>query len=134
LVAEPGDDARSQLVFFQTALAQYGDASLEAVFALEAPRENLRYDWDLGTVRLVPATKAFRTSLGYSGKPLTLLISPSRLIVRRWEGFVAPADLGFALRRSLRPTAASALSARPPPPRPPSAKTTSGGTAPRPIP
>jgi len=108
-------DCRSQVVFLQTALAQYGDGKLEAVLALESAPSDLRYDWNLGAVRLLPASSALRRSLGITDPAATLLISSSGEIVRQWTGCTAPAELGLALKRHLGPPPGSP--ALPPPPR-----------------
>jgi hypothetical protein len=107
-------DCRSHVVFLQTALAQYGDGKLEAALALESAPSDLRYDWNLGAVRLLPASSALRRSLGVTDTAATLLISPAGDIVRQWAGFTAPAELGLALKRHLGPPPGSP--ALPPPP------------------
>ncbi|MCS7314449.1 MAG: right-handed parallel beta-helix repeat-containing protein, partial [Bryobacteraceae bacterium] len=91
---------RSQLVFLQAALAQYGP-TLEAVLVWEDPgasAENLAYDWHLGAVRLERASKPRREAT-----PLTLLVDPQGRVVQWWEGLVRPAELGLALRYRLGP-------------------------------
>ena len=102
--------SRSQVVFLQAALAQYGEHNLEAALAVEdsgEDLENLRYDWDLGAIALLTAeaAKSARRSLGIHRSPALLLISPSGQIVRRWEEFAWPAELGLTLRRHLGPPA-----------------------------
>jgi hypothetical protein len=39
--------------------------------------------------------------LGVHGAPVLLLVSPKGEIVRRWEGFAAPSDLGLTLKHYL---------------------------------
>ena len=40
-------------------------------------------------------------SMDAHSEPTTLLVSPARKVVRRWQGFVPPAELGLALREYL---------------------------------
>ena len=92
-------DARSQLVFVQTALAQYGDYGLEARVIAEADN-NLQYDWNFGAVRSMDAAGLAR-GLDVRKTPVLLLVAPGGQIIRRWEGFAAPADLGLTLKHYL---------------------------------
>jgi hypothetical protein len=85
-----GREDRSQTVFLQTALAQYGDR-LEAVFVAPNAPSSLAYDWNLGCVRVVA---------GRGAAGLRLLAADGR-VVARWSGFVAPAELGATLRNNL---------------------------------
>ena len=39
--------------------------------------------------------------MGVDKTPVLVLISPAGEIVRRWDGFVAPADLGLTLKHYL---------------------------------
>jgi hypothetical protein len=101
--ARSSDPSRSQVVFLQTALAQYGDRNLDVALAAEESGdelETLRYDWNLGQISLLTAAAAAtaRQSLGVSRSPVLLLISPTGEVVRRWEEFAWPADLGLAVR------------------------------------
>jgi len=83
------EDARSQLVFLETAMAQYGDSRLTAVVAGTG-------DWPLEKVRSVAADA--------SGTGVLLsLSSPSGKVVREWRAFATPADLGLTLRHALGP-------------------------------
>ena len=41
--------------------------------------------------------------MGIRAAPSLLLISPSGEIVRRWDGFAAPAELGLTLKHYLGP-------------------------------
>jgi len=81
---------RSQLVFLQTALAQYADR-LEAVLVTPNASPNLRHDLNLGCVRVVD---------GRGAPGLRLLAHDGREIAS-WQGFVPPKTLGFTLRRHL---------------------------------
>ncbi len=92
-------EARSQLVFVQTAMAQYGDRSLVACVIADADG-NLQYDWNFGAVRLVKAVGLDR-AMAIGKTPAILLISPTGDIVRRWDGFAAPAELGLTLKHYL---------------------------------
>jgi hypothetical protein len=82
-------DARSQLVFLEAALAQYGETRLDAVIAGEV-------DWPLARVRSSPA-----------GPPragvLLALLSPAGDVVSEWRTLTHPAELGLTLRRVLGP-------------------------------
>lgn len=89
-------EARSQLVFVQTALAQYHDDGLEAEVISEAD-SNVPYDWNFGVVRSVEDKEAQRTK-GLRKGAVLLLVSPAGEIVRRWDGFAPPAELGLALK------------------------------------
>ncbi len=95
-------DSRSVVVFLQSLLAQYWDKGLEVVVALRPGQEdeNLRYDWGLAGIRLIP-----HPGIPIRSWPTTMLIAPEGKIVRRWEGFVMPADLGLAVRQVMGPPA-----------------------------
>jgi hypothetical protein len=95
--AEP--DARSQMVFLQAALAQYGGAGLDAAIVV-AGGPNLPYDWDLGAVRRIEGAGLDR-ALRIQTAPVLLLVSPKGEIVRRWDGFASPSDLGLTLKHYL---------------------------------
>ncbi len=81
---------RSQMVFLQTAVAQY-PGRLDAVIVTPDPVADHVYDWNLGRVRLARG----------SGEPGVQLLGPDGKIIVRWSGFVPPAELGLVLRRSL---------------------------------
>lgn len=81
---------RGQLVFLQTALAQY-PGCLEAELVLPEAAANLVYDWNLGSVRLTQG----------SGEAGLKLLSPEGQPVAHWSGFAPPAELGLMLRRTL---------------------------------
>ncbi len=98
-----GADARSVLVFVQAALAQYGDTSLEAGF-ISDDAATLKHDWNFSQVKPIEAGR-FESALGLRATPTLLLISPDRTVVRRWEGFVSPAELGLTLKQHLGPAA-----------------------------
>ena len=103
VVGDLDDEARSQLVFIQTALAQYGHGDLEAVLAIRDAPGNLRYDWNLGGIRLLNGAGEARNRLRISQSVAVLLVSPESQVVRAWDGFAAPAELGLALKRYLGP-------------------------------
>jgi hypothetical protein len=81
------DDARSNAVWLQTALAQYGDRNLDGALVCKSPCEDLRYDWGLSGVRVVDGT----------GNGMAL-VAPDGTVAARWSGFVPPAEVGFAVR------------------------------------
>jgi hypothetical protein len=87
--AVSADEARSQLVFVEAALAQYGDTKLDAVIAGEQR-------WPLERVRAA--------ALGGSrGDVLLALVSPAGTVAREWKEFARPAELGLTLRHVLGP-------------------------------
>lgn len=81
---------RSQVVFLQTALAQYPNR-LDAVLVADNPPANLQRDWNLGLVQLVPG----------SGKTGLRLLAPTGEVLAQWSSVVTPGELGLALRRNL---------------------------------
>jgi hypothetical protein len=103
---EDSIESRSQLVFLQAALAQYGRSHLDAAVACDASAEdldNLRYDWNLGEIELLTQQSAVKGGavLQADAVPTTMLVSPDGRIVRRWSRFVSPAELGVTLRHHL---------------------------------
>jgi hypothetical protein len=93
------DDSRAQLVFLQSALEQYAERGL--VVAVGFPggaSSQLVHDWNLGAVRAFASAPT-----GAERSPTTLLVAPDGAVVRRWEGFAHPADLGLTLRARLGP-------------------------------
>lgn len=101
------DSCRSQLVFVQAALAQYGRRLLEGVLIWEAPAEglaNLAADWRLEGIR-VERNRSLRRALGGAASDgiLTALVDPAGRVVARWAGFVRPAELGLTVRYHLAP-------------------------------
>ena len=82
------DDARSQLVFVEAALAQYDESKLEGRVVNEPEQ------WPLERAR-VAVEKSTR------GKILLALVSPTGRVAHEWPSFVPPAELGLALRRAL---------------------------------
>ncbi len=92
LVLLDSAEARSQLVFLQAALAQYGDGRLAAAIGFEKLPGHTVYDWNLGAVRATGGAPA---------GPGLLLISPQGKLVRHWRRFVTPAELGLTLKRRL---------------------------------
>jgi sugar phosphate isomerase/epimerase len=93
------DASRAQLVFLQSALEQYGERGLVVAVGLAGGASSqLAHDWNLGAIRTFTSTptRAERS-------PTTLLVAPDGAVVRRWEGFAPPADLGLTLRALLGP-------------------------------
>jgi hypothetical protein len=97
------DTSRSQLVFLQSALEQYGERGLVVAvgFHGDVPG-NLAWDWNLGRIRSLGPSPARVETL-----PTTFLVGPDGNVVRRWEGFAPPADLGLTLRSVIGPPAGS---------------------------
>jgi hypothetical protein len=97
------DASRAQLVFLQSALEQFGERGL--VVAVEfhgGVSGQLKHDWNLGTIRTFEPGPT-----GVEKLPTTLLIAPDGTMVRRWEGFTPPADLGLTLRALIGPPSGS---------------------------
>lgn len=91
LVLTLGDSTdRSQIVFLQTALAQYPGRLAVVLVAPHAPA-NLQHDLSLGCVRIAAGR----------GAPGLRLLAPDGAVVAAWHGFVPPKELGFTLRRHL---------------------------------
>jgi hypothetical protein len=82
---------RSQVVFLETALAQYPDG-LDATLVTTRAMADIAHDWNLRCVRLIVGPRA---------KPGLQLLAPDGREVARWSGFAPPAELGLALRRQL---------------------------------
>jgi hypothetical protein len=82
-------EARSQIVFVEAALAQYDERRL--VGTVTAP-----FASPIERARIVQKAPA-------RDQPLLALISPSGSVVHEWRAFVAPAELGLALRRLVGP-------------------------------
>jgi hypothetical protein len=105
LVSHLGEDdaSRSQLVFLQSALEQYGARGLVVAVSLPGGASSpLVHDWNLGAIQTSAQGPA-----GAEKLPTTLLVAPDGAVVRRWEGFAPPADLGLTLRSWIGPPAGS---------------------------
>ena len=89
-IGAAASDDRSQIVFLQTALAQYPE--LDAV-VVTSHASHLAYDWNLGRVRIIEQ-RSTRT-------PGLRLLSGDGREVARWGRFVTPTELGLMLRRNL---------------------------------
>lgn len=112
LVADLGmdDSSRSQLVFLQSALEQYGDRGLAVAVRLHGDvPSTLAWDWNLGRIRVLEPAPGPVATL-----PTTRLIGPDGGIVRVWEGLAPPADLGLTLRRLIGPPVGSPAVELPP--------------------
>ncbi len=81
---------RGQVVFLQSALAQY-PGRLAAQLVIRNPPPELSSDWNLGRVQLS----------GGTGSPGLRLLAPDGSVLARWSGFASPVELGLALRRHL---------------------------------
>jgi hypothetical protein len=86
------DEARSQLVFVEAALAQYDESKLEG--RVVASSKSVAAQWPVQRARVVDEKSA-------QGRILLALVSPSGRVVHEWQSFVPPAELGLALRRVL---------------------------------
>jgi hypothetical protein len=85
-----GED-RSQVVFLETALAQYPD-HLDATLVLTRATPDIVHDWNLRCVRVIVRPRV---------KPGLQLLAPDGREVARWSRFAHPAEVGLALRRHL---------------------------------
>jgi len=112
LVADLGvnDASRSQLVFLQSALEQYGEKGLVVAVRFHGDVPNtLVWDWNLGRIQMLePSTLRVATL------PTTRLVGPDGHVVRRWEGLAPPADLGLTLRSVVGPPVGSPAVELPP--------------------
>ncbi|HET9467153.1 MAG TPA: hypothetical protein VFO48_02030, partial [Vicinamibacterales bacterium] len=86
------DEARSQLVFVEAALAQYDESTLQGLVV--ASGNSVASQWPLERARVVDQKPA-------KGKRLLALVSPSGNVAQEWPSFVPPAELGLALRKAL---------------------------------
>ena len=86
------DEARSQLVFVEAALAQYDEGALDG--QVVAGGTSVASQWPLERARLVDEKSV-------PGRILLALVSPSGKVAHQWPSFVPPAELGLALRRAL---------------------------------
>jgi hypothetical protein len=104
------DTSRSQLVFLQSALEQYGERGLAVAVGFHGDVPGtLAWDWNLGEIRSLEPSAASVETL-----PTTLLVGPDGNVVRRWEGFAPPADVGLALRSVIGPPVGSPAVELPP--------------------
>jgi hypothetical protein len=101
LVAD--DASRTQLVFLQSALEQFGEKGLVVAVGFHGGVSGqLAHDWNLGAIRTFAPGPTEAEKF-----PTTLLIAPDGTVVRRWEGFAPPADLGLTLRALIGPPSGS---------------------------
>jgi hypothetical protein len=97
------DASRTQLVFLQSALEQYGGKGLVVAVGFHGRVSGqLTHDWNLEAIRTFAPGPTAAEKL-----PTTLLIAPDGSMVRRWEGFAPPADLGLTLRALIGPPSGS---------------------------
>jgi NAD(P)-dependent dehydrogenase (short-subunit alcohol dehydrogenase family) len=108
------DPSRGQLVFLKSMAQQYAPKGVEVLIVgcnglcggqALAPSAllNFTYDWQLDGLTILrdDATTALR--YGVSTLPTTLLIASDGRIQRRWDEFVAPAQLALALESLVGP-------------------------------
>ncbi len=86
------DEARSQLVFVEAALAQYDESRLQG--RVVASSKSAASQWPVERARVIDEKPA-------QGKILLALVSPSGRVAHEWPSFVPPAELGLALRSAL---------------------------------
>ena len=104
------DASRAQVVFLQSALEQYGERGLVVSVGFPGGASSrLAHDWNLGAIRSFTSTPTPAERF-----PTTLLVAPNGKVLRRWEGFVDPADLGLTLRALIGPPAGSPAVELPP--------------------
>jgi hypothetical protein len=95
---DTGEASRSLVVMLQSVQQQYRASGLQVVLhGTVGP--NAAHDWHLRDIPILQPGKAQSTA----APPSTMLLSPTRAVAARWEGFVPPAVLGAALRRHLGP-------------------------------
>lgn len=105
--ARTSDPSRAQLVQLKSLARQYGSEGLQVfLVAADAPRsavlETFVSDWGLQKFPLLldeqgEAARAYRVS----HLPTTLLMGTGGRVSARWEGATRPAELAFAVRRTL---------------------------------
>jgi hypothetical protein len=90
------DEARSQLVFVEAALAQYDESRLAGLVIGSSQGDASRHtsEWPMERARVVNEKS---TGAGI----LLALVSPSGTVAHEWRSFIPPAELGLALRRAL---------------------------------
>ncbi|MPY86860.1 MAG: hypothetical protein GEU99_02965 [Luteitalea sp.] len=93
---DTGAPSRSQVVMLQSVQQQFRARGLQVVLRGPVARD-VAYDWHLQDIPLLPNDG--HEPAGQ--RPTTLLVSPDRTVVARWEGFVPPAVVGMALRQHL---------------------------------
>ena len=97
------DVSRSQVVFLQSALAQYGERGLAVAVAFPGGAPGtIAADWNLGRIRVLEPSPGSVDAL-----PTTRILGPDGREVRRWQGLAPPADLGLTLRSLVGPPAGS---------------------------
>jgi hypothetical protein len=109
------DPSRGQLVFLKSMARQYTPKGVEVLIVgcnglsggqplTPSALLNFTYDWQLdGLTVLRDENAATALRYGISTLPTTLLIAPDGRIQRRWDGFVAPAQLALALESLVGP-------------------------------
>jgi hypothetical protein len=109
------DPSRGQLVFLKSMAQQYSPNGVEVLIVgcnrlfggqplAPSALLNFTYDWQLDGVTLLRDDDRGTAFLyGISTLPTTLLIASDGRIQRRWDGFVAPAQLAFALESLVGP-------------------------------
>jgi hypothetical protein len=112
IVADP---SRGQLVFLKSMAQQYASKGLAVVIVgcdglshghTLVPRAllNLNYDWQLdGVPVLWDDYQATALRYGVFTLPTTFLVASDGRIQRRWDGFVAPAQLALTVESLLGP-------------------------------
>jgi hypothetical protein len=93
---DEGEESHSQTVMLRSVYKQFRPKGLRVV-VLGAVPSNLAYDWHLEDIPVRP----YERDQDASALPWTVLVSPDRKVVRRWNGFSPPADLGMTLRHHL---------------------------------
>jgi hypothetical protein len=111
------DPSRAQLVFLKSIARQYAPNGVEVLIVgcngllggqplTSTALLNFTYDWQLDGVTVLRDDDAGTAFLyGVSTLPTTLLIASDGRIQRRWDGFVAPAQLALALECLVGPRA-----------------------------
>lgn len=116
------DPSRSQLVFVKSMLQQHGGQGLRAAIIEGATRDqpqrasaetlhNFSYDWGLDDLPLLADTPDQATARAYGVQtlPTTFLIDRAGVIVQRWDGPAAAAQLGLSVQALFDTAPPSAL-------------------------
>lgn len=102
------DGSRGQVVFLKSMAQQYAPKGVEVLIVgcnqpfSAKPIEidsllNFTYDWQLDGLSVLRGDENTASRYGVFTLPTTLLIAPDGQIQRRWDGFVAAAQLALAL-------------------------------------
>ena len=98
------EPSRAQIVFLRSMHTQHTRFGLRVILVDTAKQSrseliNDSYDWNLGTaIAVVGDDGTLARRFGVGQAPTTFLIGPNGVVRKRWDGFVAAAQLDFAIR------------------------------------